>query len=402
MIKKTTYSLITVILLSLIICKLNAQVTVGSDKSAVDGALLQLKQNENIGQNSIKGLGMPRIGLTDLQSLIDIAGNPNPDEHTGLLIYNVNKSLCNLPEPIIPGTYVWEGEYWTALISEDISPAPNVGSVTDQNGNVYPTMHYITKENGITIDAGEWMTENLRATSYDTGISAPPALELLHQFTGDPAAYYFSNSEIDNITGNIAHDRMFFDKHPNFGLMYNWHAATAKKNDVGGANQGQGEPQEQTTVIQGICPNGWHLPSDKEWNLLEKVIAINSDRYSTYPPGSTVWDEAWNTATYFRPTSGNGHGLAMQMPCKLVDSQYNNPNGKSLQPSKGGFSALFVGYINSGDGLIHDYGATGIYWSSSNYNTVNAWFRQIVLNQNGVYRTHIGKDFLGSVRCIKD
>jgi len=379
---------------------LYSQVTIGMDEAPVEGAILQLKQTGTSNTNSTKGLGMPRVPLTELTSLIDISNNPDPVEHTGLIIYNINRSYCSLPEAINPGMYVWNGVLWEALNQEDKNPVFGADYVTDQNNNSYPTMHFITEVNGTTYDAGIWMTENLRATSYDSNITSPPTLTESNTVTGDDPTYYYPKPMNNPITGNPATDRVFFDRHPEFGLMYNWHAAVADKNNAGNLNQGQGEPDEQTEVYQGICPNGWHLPSDREWNMLEKVIALSPEKFSSYPAGSTTWDDAWATTTNFRPAAGEGHGLAVQMPCKLPESNYNNPNGKSLPTYQGGFDVLFVGFI--GGGKMESYGGVGIYWSSSNFDSGNAWFRELLLDFKGIDRNHIGKDFLGSVRCKKD
>lgn len=407
MVRKTFCIPIIILLATMNYLDINAQVTIGYDQDPARGALLQLKENDNINNNSTKGLGLPRLELTDLESLTDIIGNPDPIEHIGLLVYNVNNSFCTNPNPIHRGIYVWIGNSWEPGFSENKTPVAGTGTVTDRDGNVYPTMHYITEVNGVTTDAGTWMTQNLRVTRYDTNIVNPPGLTPTYilsdaEIAADTAIYYFPKPLNDNIAGNITQDRTFFDSHPEFGLMYNWYAATAKKNNAGGDNQGQGETNEQTEVFQGICPNNWHLPSDKEWNLLEKVIALSPEKYSTYPAGSTTWDDQWNETVGFRPSSGNGQGLAMQMPCKIVVSQYNDPNGKSLPNYKGGFNVLFVGFINVSIGKEYGYGAVGIYWSSSSHDTGNAWFRELILGENGMDRNRIGKNFLGSVRCVKD
>lgn len=376
-----------------------SQVTIGENSAPALGALLQLKENDNNGTNSIRGFAMPRVSLTELTSLVDITGNPDKDTHIGLMVYNINSSFCSKPMAINPGLYVWHGDQWMPLKPEDTTPAAGVGSVTDQNGNFYPTMHYVTTVNGETVDAGIWMTENLRATSYDSGITSPPTLTESNVVAGNSPTYYYPKPTTTPLTGVPATDRVFFDQYPEFGLLYNWHAVVAGKN-TSVLNQGHGQTNEQTEVFQGICPNGWHIPSDKEWNMLEKVIALSPEKYSTYPAGSTPWNDQWFTSTQFRPSSGDGHGLAMQMPCKLPESRYDNPNGKSLPTYKGGFSCLFVGFIRNGG--MTSYGFTGIYWTSSNYNTVNSWYRQILLGLNGVDRNFIGKNFLGSVRCKKD
>jgi len=85
---------------------LKAQVTIGSDLEPNKGALLDLKERnpDNLAvDNSTtnKGLGMPRVKLTSLNSISDIKGAEGKEkEHTGLCVYNVNTnaSLISVPD----------------------------------------------------------------------------------------------------------------------------------------------------------------------------------------------------------------------------------------------------------------------------------------------------------------
>jgi len=61
-----------------------------------------------------------------------------------------------------------------------------------------------------------------------------------------------------------------------FGLLYTWQAAVGIS---------------LTTPIQGICPNGWHIPSQAEWRLLERYSAqLMSMNYWLDPPGGGTDD----------------------------------------------------------------------------------------------------------------
>lgn len=96
----------------------NSQVTIGSNKKAVNGALLQLKQNENIGANSNLGLMLPKVQLTDSSNLYPIDNENNSlnatlerKKHVGLLVFVPN--LWN--ETYCPGPYIWDGDEWIPL-----------------------------------------------------------------------------------------------------------------------------------------------------------------------------------------------------------------------------------------------------------------------------------------------
>jgi uncharacterized protein (TIGR02145 family) len=103
-----------------------------------------------------------------------------------------------------------------------------------------------------------WMGENLRSTVYADGIT--------------PIAWakpYYSVQYPDV----AKHDTVF-------GRLYTWYSA------VGNA---EGDNTPPTGPVQGICPNGWHLPTVAEWDLLKSstpVEQLKSTEYWLNPPGS--------------------------------------------------------------------------------------------------------------------
>lgn len=98
-----------------------SQVTIGMSKEPQKGAVLQLQNLEdNNGANANKGLGMPRVLLTDIKQLYPMfkPGYSKPLHdlaHTGLLVFNVNENLENGAGV---GLYVWDGEQWVSLSGE--------------------------------------------------------------------------------------------------------------------------------------------------------------------------------------------------------------------------------------------------------------------------------------------
>ena len=111
-----------------------AQVTIGSGIPPVNGAILDLKQQDKPdgSENSRAGMLLPRVKLTDPNNLFpmftsDGAGGytnqVKADEdalHTGLVVYNVNTAGCALH----PGIFVWTGNKWASLskpVDDDIS-----------------------------------------------------------------------------------------------------------------------------------------------------------------------------------------------------------------------------------------------------------------------------------------
>ncbi len=94
-----------------------SQVTIGSKFPANSGSLLDLKENNNSGYNSTKGLLYSRVELEALNKLdpcvpADKLQSGDKDAHIGLMVYNVKN------DPVIglcPGLYVWDGLEWVRL-----------------------------------------------------------------------------------------------------------------------------------------------------------------------------------------------------------------------------------------------------------------------------------------------
>ena len=156
-------------------------------------------------------------------------------------------------------------------------------TVTDVDGNVYNT---------VTIGDQVWMRENLRTTRYADGTSIPDGTANLDKSYTDPYRYFPNGQQ------NLPVE---------YGLLYNWSAV------MHGAASSNANP----TGVQGICPNGWHVPSRSEWNQLKlyvksqpqffyqspefiaKSLASTSEWDSFNLPGTVGCDTASNNATGF-------------------------------------------------------------------------------------------------------
>ena len=113
--------LLLFIIITLFFFTLNgySQVTIGSAVKAVEGALLQLKENEDVGANSTKGLLLPRVTIIDLESIefLDGALQTEALKYTGTVVYNIQKEhdTCYT---IPMGLFVWDGNSWIGLDSQ--------------------------------------------------------------------------------------------------------------------------------------------------------------------------------------------------------------------------------------------------------------------------------------------
>jgi uncharacterized protein (TIGR02145 family) len=423
------------VILSLIVYSghISGQVTIGSGIEPVQGALLDLKEKQTNGTaNATKGLMLPRVNLTNPTDIAvgDIAGvtATNKDAHIGLIVYNVREDACaGIPK----GVFVWDGSQWQSLYSESGGDNGSLGarvmSVTDtRDGD-----QYLAGKFG---DAGWWFLEGLRYIPTDGSVVLSSSSDI-----NTTKSYFYPEGNPENVYGNPPPTW-----EPRQGLLYSWAAATNGQNpsttsnqiQVAGTDPGSEEVESVFEIpsgsgnkngkIQGLCPCGWHVPSDREWNQLEKEIYQHAEEYSHYTLAerqtfntAIPWDNAWEirpAGQYPKmrpeyPPSGDGQGKAMRSQDQVPNG--NLPQGMSLSAADGGFSALLTGSCNWPDrGGAIQYGAKFQVWSSSHQsidyqgNPINSvWFREIEpagTSGGGVTRDAASPHWLFSVRCKKD
>jgi len=122
-----------------------------------------------------------------------------------------------------------------------------------------------------------------------------------------------------------------------------------------------------TPGMQGICPEGWHLPTDTEWAAL-----------TTYLGGQIV-------AGGKMKETGTTH--------------WNSPNTGATNSS--GFTGLPGGYPHA-NGYFYGLGAYGYWWSSTEYSPTNAWLRSLFFLSTSVTPGANDKGYGYSVRCMRD
>lgn len=139
------------------------------------------------------------------------------------------------------------------------------------------------------------------------------------------------------------------------------------------------EMMEYTTTqgVQGICPPNWHLPTEFEWKQLEGEVDSQYD----------YLDPIWNQ-TGFR-------GFDAGLNLKSVTGWFPSGNGTDLY----GFTALPSGRWAGGFELITN---TTFYWSSTELNYNEAWYRELYYNDDGIGRDEYSKTRGYPVRCLKD
>jgi uncharacterized protein (TIGR02145 family) len=173
-----------------------------------------------------------------------------------------------------------------------------------------------------------WFKENLRSDNFRNGDAISGGLSDAEWTSTTAGAQAVYNEDAANLA--------------TYGRLYNWYAV----NDA-----------------RGLCPTGFHVPSDGEWTVLENALG-----------GSSVAGTA------------------------LKSSAADSPPWDGSNSS--GFSALPGGYLYY-DGYFSNLGYDGYWWSSSPLDS-NAWSRYLYSGGSTVYLNYANvRDGL-SVRCVRD
>jgi len=176
----------------------------------------------------------------------------------------------------------------------------------------------------------------------------------------------------ENLNYNVNDSKCYDNKESNcatYGRLYNW--ATAMGLDIT-CNWDNRCDWLVQTKHKGICPQGWHIPSDADWNTLVKFVNPNcSDNSSCEGAG-----------TKLKATSG-----------------WDTGSGYIAGTDNYGFSALPGG---SGDGRFYYVGFSGNWWSATENNAYGAYIRYMHYDSEGVYWIGLDKRELLSVRCLQD
>ena len=221
-------------------------------------------------------------------------------------------------------------------------------TVTDIDGNVYET---------IQIGEQLWMAENLKVTQYNNG---------------DPITHVTNNGDWGSYDeGQYG----IYDNDPSYaetyGNLYNWAVVDDSR---------------------GVCPEGWHVPSDDEWKELE--MAVGMSQAEADDTGHRGTNEASKLA-------GNA------VLWNEGDLKDNARFGVS------GFNALPSGYHVTSNNVAGYYGIGSLayFWSSSDFiyydpysgnDIIVVWTRSLSNDNASVFRFYDVRQHGFSLRCVSD
>lgn len=211
-----------------------------------------------------------------------------------------------------------------------------------------------TEYSWVQIGSQTWMAENLKYLPSVVG----------HETGSNSEAYCY----VYGYDGTSISAAKATENYATYGVLYNWTAA------MNGAESSDANP----SGVQGICPDGWHLPSDAEWKQLEMYLGMSETDVN-----STGW-------------RGTVEGGKLK---EAGTTHWADPNAGANNES--GFTAL-PGGCRSNGGYFGDIRLDGYWWSSTEGYANSAWRRGLNYDLSGVNRSRSYKSVGFSVRCLRD
>lgn len=197
----------------------------------------------------------------------------------------------------------------------------SMGLVIDDDGNVYST---------VLIGDDVWFKENLKVRHYQN--SSPITFANDFSSWNQPATGVYTTYNFTDELGS------------GDGLIYNWYASIDE---------------------QGICPDGWHVPSLQDWKKLYRTFG------GFDIAGSKM--KAFGMDEWFSDTE-----------------DVTNPSGFTAQPE---------GYL---DGGFHGRNTSAVFWSSTGYNSGKATAFKISGDSPQLEKVMLDKSAGASIRCVQD
>jgi uncharacterized protein (TIGR02145 family) len=232
------------------------------------------------------------------------------------------------------------GENFAFITLWDNSP------VEDIDGNVYSTFQ---------LGDNVWMAENLK---------------VIHFSDGTPIDHVENSADWNNL-GIDSKAYSFYENSDSsfavFGGLYTWAAAM----------NGEVRTDNYDEEIQGVCPEGWHLPTESEWKQLEQDLGMSE---------LDVRDKGWRGWTEGGKLKQTGTSL------------WIDPNEGATNES--GFTAL-PGGMRAADGVFSSRDTFAAYWSSTGFDS-QAWIRALHADNAKILREEYPVNSGLSVRCVMD
>ena len=237
----------------------------------------------------------------------------------------------------------------SSVASSAASSSSVLGTMTDErDGQTYKT---------VKIGTQTWMAENLNY-AY-TGV--PYRYERDNEvYTSDSTSWCYNN-----VPANCT----------KYGRFYTWAAAMDSVGEWSTNDKGCGFDVvcSPTYPVRGVCPEGWHLPTEAEFKALFTAVGGTQDAEN-----EVLWNNVGKMLKSISGWKSSGNGTdAYAFSALPAGIKYNDRN----------FS--FEGYL-------------AYFWSSTEYDSYNAYYMYLDSNDDDVYLGNRYKNYGFSVRCVKD
>lgn len=222
------------------------------------------------------------------------------------------------------------------FLRSNLLPAQDWGKliIQDVDGNTYET---------VTIGHQVWMKQNLKTTRFNDGTTIPQLNQNSLWAKTNASAYCW----LDNDSSNKEL----------FGAIYNGYAI--EKAD--------------------ICPEGWHVPTDSDWQVLEMTLGMSE---------SIVKKPGWR--------GGEANALAGKKELWVAGSFKEHPLVNST-----GFTGLPAGNRIGENGSFGNSGSNAYWWSTTQYDDY-IWVRALFYGSNHIIKEKYPKNYGFSIRCVMD
>lgn len=315
----------------------------GGDSMTVRGVCLSLSPSPTIlGRHSVDGHGMGIFTsqLTGLSSNLTYHVRAYATNYLGT-VYGEEKTFTI---PINP-----DGDAWSC---------PGTPLLMDADGNRYNT---------VQIGQQCWMRENLRTKKYPDGTSILPG----EGCSTTVGYWYYPMNQAENM--------------PTYGLLYNWQAT------MHGAASSSSNP----SGVQGVCPDGWHVPSDAECTQLINYVRGQSQnwcggdslQFGKSLAATVGWDLGLDTCTVGNPNFATNNATGFGA---LPAGYYTTSDMPTAGSEFGGLG--YVTFYWTSTGTYNSYGYNDIYYWGLHANYALVIHNDLTDTDGDAH----------SVRCVKD
>ena len=224
-----------------------------------------------------------------------------------------------------------------------------IGSITDVDGNTY---------NSLTYGDQVWTVENAEMVTYRDGTEIPEVSV---------------DTDWENLTTGAW---AYYPNNPENPRLYNWYAVMGIHDEAS---------LSDASLRKEFAPEGWHVPSDAEWTILENHLIANGYNYDDTIEGNTLAKAMASTTGWNYPENNGAVAVGN-------DQSLNNSSGFNAFPEGNRYS----------NGSFNNEGNYAFFWSSTEYDSNYAWYRFLSYSYSSLYRNNSSKQNGFSVRFVRD